>query len=277
MTNVHASATISSDVELGEGVEIGPRCEIEGPVRLGDGVRLIGNVYLRGPLAIGAGTIIYPFACIGFPGQDVKFKPGDPTPGVQIGEYCTLREHITIHAATKPDHPTVIGNRVFMMVNAHVGHDSVVGNDVIMVNNSCLAGHTTIYDRVTLSGLTAVHQFCRVGRLAFIGGGAVASCDVPPFATLSHRNIIGTINIVGMRRNGFDNTEITAIRQAYRLAFHGKAHSRTHLLELLDGLGEQSKAVAELAEFVRTARKPLCRMPRTTEDHETAVDTAAMP
>lgn len=270
MTSVHPSATVGAQVELGEGVEIGPRCEIDGAVRLGDGVRVLGNVYLRGPLTIGAGTIIYPFACIGFPGQDVKFKPGDPTPGVVIGENCTLREHITIHAATKPEHPTTIGNRVFMMVNAHVGHDSVVGNDVIMVNNSCLAGHTVVYDRVTLSGLTAVHQFCRVGRFAFISGGAVASCEVPPFATISHRNIIGSINIVGMRRNGFSNDEITAVRQAYRQGFHGKTLTRTQLLEVLDGMGEQSEAVAELAEFVRTAKRPLCRMPRTSEEEEDA-------
>lgn len=275
MTSVHPSASVGPDVQLGQDVEIGPRCEIDGPVTLGDGVRLMGNVYLRGPLTIGAGTIIYPFACIGFPGQDVKFKPGDPTPGVVIGENCTLREHITIHAATKPEQPTTLGNRVFMMVNAHVGHDSVVGNDVIMVNNSCLAGHTVIYDRVTLSGLTAVHQFCRVGRFAFIGGGAVASCDVPPFATLSHRNIIGTINIVGMRRNGFDNAEITAVRKAYRVGFHGKSLAKAQLLEVLDGLASESRAVAELAEFVRTAKKPLCRMPRTSEDQEIALDAAA--
>ncbi|MCL4220452.1 MAG: acyl-ACP--UDP-N-acetylglucosamine O-acyltransferase [Phycisphaerales bacterium] len=275
MSSVHPSASVGSEVQLGEGVEIGPRCEIDGPVTLGAGVRLLGNIYLRGPVTIGAGTIIYPFACIGFPGQDVKFKPGDPTPGVVIGENCTLREHITIHAATRPEHPTTIGNRVFMMVNAHVGHDAIVGNDVIMVNNSCLAGHTVVYDRVTMSGLTAVHQFCRVGRFAFLSGGAVASCEVPPFATISHRNIIGSINVVGMRRNGFDNAEITAVRQAYRQAFHGKTLTRAQLLEVLDGMGVHSKAVAELAEFVRTAKRPLCRMPRTSEESEAALDAAA--
>ncbi|KAA0214269.1 MAG: acyl-ACP--UDP-N-acetylglucosamine O-acyltransferase [Leptolyngbya sp. PLA3] len=272
MTSVHPSADVGSQVQLGEGVEIGPRCEIDGPVTLGDGVRVLGNVYLRGPLTIGANTIIYPFTCIGFPGQDVKFKPGDPTPGVVVGENCTLREHVTIHAATKPERPTTIGNRVFMMVNTHVGHDAVVGNDVIMVNNSCLAGHTVVYDKVTLSGLSAVHQFCRVGRFAFIGGGAVASCDVPPFATLSVRNIIGSINVVGMRRHGFDNAEITAIRRAYRLGFHGKSLARAPLLELLDGMAADSKAVAELAEFVRTAKRPLCRMPRKSVDSEVSMD-----
>lgn len=275
MTSVHPSASVGPEVELGQGVEIGPRCEIAGPVRLGDGVRILGNVYLRGPLTIGAGTIIYPFACIGFPAQDVKFKPGDPTPGVQIGENCTLREHITIHAATKPDHPTIIGNRVFMMVNSHVGHDAVVGHDVTLVNNACLAGHALVQDRATLSGNTAVHQFCRVGRLAFISGGVATSCDVPPFSVISNRNTIGSINVIGLRRSGMSNAEITAVRQAYRLAFHGKMLSRARLLEVLDELASGSQAVAELAEFVRTAKRPLCRMPRKREREEVALDAAA--
>lgn len=275
MTNVHPSASVGPEVQLGEGVEIGPRCEIHGRVTLGDGVRLIGNAYLSGPLTVGAGTIIYPFACIGFPGQDVKFKPGDPTPGVSIGENCTLREHITIHAATKPDHPTIIGNRVFMMINSHVGHDSVVGNDVIMVNNACLAGHTLVQDRATLSGNCAVHQFCRIGRLAFVSGLAAVSCDAPPFSIISVRNTIGSINIIGLRRNGFSNEEITAVRQAYRLAFHGKALTKTQRIQVLDELATESKAVAELAEFVRTAKKPLCRMRRKGEEQEVALDAAA--
>jgi len=269
MTSVHTSATLGDEVELGQDVEIGPNCSIEGPVRLGDGVRLVGNVYLRGPLTVGAGTIIYPFACLGFPAQDIKFKLGDPTPGVSIGTDCIIREHATVHAATHQEHPTTIGDRVFMMVGAHVGHDALVGNDVVLVNNACLAGHTVVSDRVTFSGLTALHQFCRAGRFAFISGGAVASCDVPPFAIISTRNTIGSVNIIGMRRAGLSNSEITSVRRAYREVFK-KVIPRKEMEQRLDELARDSALVAELAEFVKTAKRPLCRMARHSQ--ETASD-----
>ncbi|MBX3322784.1 MAG: acyl-ACP--UDP-N-acetylglucosamine O-acyltransferase [Phycisphaeraceae bacterium] len=260
MAFVHPTASIGSDVELGNNVHVGPACNLEGRVRLGDDVHLVGNVYLRGPLTIGPGTTIYPFACIGFPGQDVKFKIGDPTPGVVIGRNCTLREHVTIHAATHATLPTTIGDRVFMMVNSHAGHDAQVGSDVVFVNNASLGGHSIIADRVTLSGHSAVHQFVRVGRLAFISGCLGVSCDVPPFCVAYDTNRIASINRIGMRRAGMSVDEITATRRAFRAVFR-RVVSRTEMLATLDALAASSPAVAEIAEFVRTAKRPICGGP----------------
>lgn len=257
MAFIHPSAVISDETELGENVEIGPRCTLAGRVRLGDGVRLLGDVYVQGPVTIGADTIVYPFACLGFPGQDVKFKPGDPTPGVVVGSNCTLREHVTIHSATHKEIPTTIGDRVFMMVNAHAAHDTRVGNDVTMVNNSCLGGHVTVADRVTLGGSAAVHQFVRVGRLAFIGGLVPATCDVPPFALLGYKNEISSLNLIGMRRAGYSNDEITLTRRAYREVFRTTV-PRERMLEILDEIGSNCAPVAEIAAFIRTATRPLC-------------------
>lgn len=259
MAIVHPTSHLGPDVTLEDGVEIGPFCSIEGPVHLARGVRLIGNVYLRGPLTIGQGTIIYPFACIGFPAQDVKFKPGDPTSGVRIGEHCTLREHTSIHAATH-ETPTTIGDRVFMMVNAHIGHDVLVGSDVIMVNNSSIGGHAVVADRVTISGHSAVHQFVRVGRFAFLSGCLGISCDVPPFCMVYETNRMAGINRIGMKRAGFAPDEITRVRRAFRDVFR-RTLDRPTMLAHLDEQALESPAVGEIAQFVRSAKRPICGGP----------------
>ncbi len=257
MPQIHPSSTVGPEVELGEGIEIGPRCTVSGRVRLGDGVRLIGDVYLNGPLTVGPGTTVYPFACIGFPPQDVKFKLGDPTPGVVVGANCTIREHVTVHAATHPTDPTTIGDRVFMMVNAHAGHDVQMGNDVVLVNNTSLGGHCIVGDRVTLGGHTAIHQFVRVGRFAFLSGGLAATCDVPPFSLMARRNEVSSVNVIGMRRNGFSNDEITGTRLAFRKVFRNTLQ-RTEMLAILDDIGQDCAPVAEVAEFIRNAKRPIC-------------------
>jgi len=257
MAEIHPSALVGKEVELGEHVEIGPRCTVKGAVKLGDGVRLVGDVYLQGPLTIGAGTIVYPFACLGFPPQDIKFKLGDPTPGVVIGKNCTIREHVTIHAATHAEIPTTVGDRVFMMINAHAGHDARIGSDVILVNNVSLGGHTVVEDRVTLSGNCAIHQFVRIGKFAFIGGLVALTCDVPPFALIANKNEFTSINVIGMRRAGFSNEAITATRRAFREAFRTTL-PREQILEILDRIGAGCEPVADIAAFVRSAKRPIC-------------------
>src|SRR6516164_6635514 len=161
MNSIHPTAVVSKECELGDGVNIGPNCIITGQVQLGAGVRLIGNVYISGPVSIGDGTTVYPFACIGFPGQDFKFKLGDPTGGVVVGKNTILREHVTIHAATKADRPTTIGDNVLMMCSSHVGHDATVCNRAILVNGSALGGHSVVGEAATLSAHSELHQFGR--------------------------------------------------------------------------------------------------------------------
>ena len=216
MPVIHPTASVAREAQLAESVEIGPFCVLTGAVRLGAGVRLIGNVYLNGPVAIGEGTTVYPFACIGFPPQDVKFKLGDATAGVIVGQNGLIREHATIHSASNDQTPTTVGDRVFMMVNTHLGHDAKVGNNVVMVNNSAVGGHGQLYDNATLGGGALVHQFCRVGRLAMISGGVAVSVDVPPFCISDERNRIKGINVVGLRRAGFARQHITDVRLAFR-------------------------------------------------------------
>lgn len=256
MPIVHPTAIVDERAQLGEGVEIGPYCMVSGEVTLGAGVRLLARVSLQGPLTIGAGTVVYPNACLGFEPQDYKFKPGAQTAGVTIGENCLIRENVTVHAATKMDRPTRIGNSVFLMVNAHVGHDSAVGDHAIMVNNTALAGHTELHERAIMSGASMLHQFGRIGRMAMCSGGSILTNDVPPFCMTAQRNMLVGLNLVGMRRSGMPREEIDAVRRAYREVFK-RNPPRAELLEQLKERGEQSPAVRLMYEFVSSTRRSI--------------------
>ncbi|GIW74425.1 MAG: acyl-[acyl-carrier-protein]--UDP-N-acetylglucosamine O-acyltransferase [Phycisphaerales bacterium] len=258
---IHASAWVDPQARLDEGVVVGPRCHVGAQVHLMAGVQLMAGVHVEGPTVIGAGTTVYPYAVIGMPGQDFKFKPGDPTPGVAIGPGCVIREHVTIHAATRPEHPTTIGRGCYLMVASHVGHDCVVGDHVVMVNSALLAGHVTVGDRAILSGNTAVHQFCRVGRLAMISGGVATSMDVPPFCLCDQINTTNALNLVGLRRAGVPRESIDRLRLAFRTVF-GKNLLRGEMLERLAEVGQGDAYVAELAEFIATSSRGVGRSPQ---------------
>ncbi len=253
---VHPSAIVSEDSVLAPTAVVGPGCVLHGKVTLADNVRLIGGVHLSGPIGIGAGTTVYPFACLGFPAQDYKIKPGDPTGGVVIGSSCIIREHVTVHAATKQDVPTIIGDGVFMMVGSHAAHDVKVGNHVVMVNAVALGGHAQIGERVNMGGHSVVHQFCRVGRAAMIGGNATVTTDVPPFCVLIERNLLQGLNVVGLRRSGVPRDQITMLRAAYREVIRVK-RTKEDIVEGLLRIGGDNPLIAEIIEFYKTSRRTI--------------------
>lgn len=257
MPSIHPTASVSPEAELAPDVEIGPFCCLTGKVKLAAGVRLMGNNYIAGPATIGAGTMVYPFACIGFPPQDVKFKPGDRTAGVVIGAGGQIREHATIHAASNDHTPTTVGDKVFMMVNTHLGHDVQVGNNVVMVNNSAVGGHGQIADNVTLGGGALIHQFVRVGRLCFLAGGVRVSCDVPPFCLADEGNRIKALNQVGLRRSGMPREHITELRRAFRDVLR-PVMRRDEMLRTLEDRARNCPPIAELAAFIAAAKRPIC-------------------
>jgi UDP-N-acetylglucosamine acyltransferase len=266
MPKIHATAIVSEEAVLADDVEVGPFCILEGKITLGAGVRLMSHVNLFGPIEIGSGTLVYPGACLGFPGQDFKFKPGMATLGVKIGSDCIIREHVTVHAATKPDRPTTIGDRVFMMVHSHAGHDSIVRDDAILVNGSMLAGHTEVETRAIVSGNVAVHQFNRVGKLAMISGMSVISLDAPPFGVITGRNTLRGVNIIGMKRNGYSSKDINAVRRAYR-EFLIKPCSREQTLAGLREGAAECPALEEIAVFIEKSKRGIARGTRSLMDH----------
>lgn len=251
---IHPSAVVSEDARLAPGVQIGPGCVLDGPVVLEQGVRLIAGVFITGPAVIGARTIVYPGACLGFGAQDYKVKPGDPTPGVRIGADCLIREHVTVHAATKPDRPTTIGDHVFMMVGSHAGHDCQVGARTILVNRVELAGHVEVGEKANLSAHVLVHQFCRIGRMAMVSGNASFVQDLPPFCLGAERSLLHGINVVGLRRAGVAREDITLLRAAYRDAIR-VLRSRSDIIDALRRIGEGNPLIDEVTEFYRTSKR----------------------
>jgi UDP-N-acetylglucosamine acyltransferase len=253
---VHPSAVLQGEIDLAPGVVIGPHCVLTGRVKLAEGVRLVSHVCIQGPVQIGANTRIHPFTSIGFTPQDVKWKDDHVTAGVRIGADTQIRENVTLHAASKPDQPTSIGDRCFLMVGCHLGHDAKIGNDVILVNNVLLAGHSEVGDKATLGGAAAVHQFTRVGRMAFISGMTAVAMDVPPFCMSAERNHIHGINLVGLRRNGVSRDEITLVRKAFRKAFRPTL-PRKEQIQILEEIGRESPIVTEMADFVKAAKRSI--------------------
>lgn len=253
---IHPSAVVSDEAELGPGVSIGPGCVLLGRVVLRENVRLIAGVHLNGPITIGAGTIVWPGACLGFSAQDYKVKPDDPTPGVEIGAGCLIREHVTVHAPTRQDRPTRIGDHVFMMVGAHAAHDVQVGNHCVLVNNIALAGHVELGERVTMGGHSVLHQFCRAGRLSMLGGNATLTCDVPPFCLAVERNTLHGLNVVGLRRNGVSRDDITLLRTAFRDVLCA-TRAKAQIVDGLRALGPDNPLLNELVAFYSTSKRTI--------------------
>lgn len=259
MANIHPSATIDPKAQIAADVEIGPGCVIQGQVTIEAGCRLIGNVYLQGPVTLGNNNTLYPFVCIGFEPQSLK--PSDTPHGVVIGNNNVLRESVTIHRASQDDRPTTVGNDNFLMTNAHVGHDVVMGNQCVLASGALLGGHVIVEDQVNLGGNSAVHQFCRLGRMSFLGGVSALMKDLPPFAIASGVNQVIGVNLVGLRRSGVERPAIDAVNQAFRTLYLSR-HTTPVAVDLIEQTASQNgpgaPMLTEIIEFIRGSTRGLC-------------------
>jgi UDP-N-acetylglucosamine acyltransferase len=214
----HPLSVVSSQARIGRHVRIGPFCVVEPDVTIGDGCTLQSHVVLRNGITLGAGNLVCEGAVLGGLPQHVHAsqRPGR----VVIGSGNTIRENVTIHRALEEDQSTTVGDNNLLMVNAHVAHDCHVGNHVIVANNTMLAGHIEVADRAYLSGAVAVHQFCRIGSLAMVGGQAHVNQDVPPYVTVDGESscVVG-VNQIGLRRAGFTPGDVRRLKEAYRVIY----------------------------------------------------------
>ncbi|HYE01634.1 MAG TPA: acyl-ACP--UDP-N-acetylglucosamine O-acyltransferase [Phycisphaerales bacterium] len=275
MPEIHPTSMVGPECELAGDARVGPYCVLTGAVRLGPGVRLLGNVYLNGPVTIGAGTIVYPFACVGYEPQDYKFGPGQRSAGVVVGERCIIREHATVHSASNEQTPTRIGDRVFMMVGSHVAHDCTIGNDVVMVNGAAAGGHATVGDRAVLGGNAMIHQHCRIGRLVMMSGDCAVTLDVPPFCMVHERNRVGGLNLVGLRRGGIPRAQISLLSKAFREVLR-RPVPRDVAVARLRELGAECPPAVELAEFIESSVRGIVPgMGKAPRGSRTAAATAA--
>ncbi|QEG28228.1 Acyl-[acyl-carrier-protein]--UDP-N-acetylglucosamine O-acyltransferase [Gemmata obscuriglobus] len=270
LPHVHPTAIVSPEANLLPDVKIGPYTIIEGPVTLGPGCVIGPHVQLIGPLTMGANNEVGAGSVLGGAPQHLGYK-GEVT-AVEIGSGNIFREHVTIHrgmpvGAGPGTGVTRIGDRGFFMAGAHIAHDCVVGNDVILANAALLGGHVTVGDRAFISGNSAVHQFCRVGRLAFLSGASGSSKDIPPFWVMQDVNYVRGLNLIGMRRAGIPPAERTAIRKAYRIIYMTRpALPLSAALARIEAEVGEFPAVQELVEFIRTSKRGICGAHRLASD-----------
>lgn len=254
-TKIHPTAIIGEGVEIGQGVEIGPYCIIEGEVKIGDETTIKSHSTIKGIVTIGERNTIFSYCSIGEEPQDFSYK-GERTK-VEIGDKNTLREYVSIHRGTlKQDGLTKVGNSNYLMAYVHLGHDVIIGNNILMANNTNLAGHVEVGDKVILSGGTLISQFVRIGRSAYIGGASGIHKDIPPFCTaLGNRVRLKGINIIGLKRSGHARKDIAEAVEFYR-DMEASSFSPRAFVDQVDKNDEIQKntIVKELIDFVNSSK-----------------------
>jgi len=259
MAGVHPSAIVADTARIGKDVSIGAFCTVGPDVDIGDGVVLHSHVVVEGHTRIGAGTSVFPFAVIGGPPQDTSYR--DEETAVEIGSNCIIREHVTVHRGTARGRGlTSIGNDCFLMATAHVAHDCEIGNHVVLVNYAGLAGHASIGDHVIISGMSGVQQRARIGAHAFIGALSIVAADVIPYAAaVGPRAELAGLNIVGLKRRGFDRPTIHALRAAYQAIFNGVGTLAERVQSVATDFSDFAQ-VMEIVDFIRAGGdRPLCK------------------
>jgi UDP-N-acetylglucosamine acyltransferase len=248
---IHSSAIVASGARVGTGVKIGPCAVIEEDVVLGDGCEIAAHAVIKRHTRMGARNRVAEHAVIGGDPQDLKFSAGTHS-YAEIGDDNVFREGVTIHRGSREGGRTRIGNRCFLMAYAHIAHDCVVGDQVVMVNHAGISGEAIVQDGAFLSGFVGVHQFCRIGRLAMIGGLTKLVQDALPFCiTDGNPGRARGLNLTGLRRSGFARDEIAALKEAYRLLY-----VRAPLEEALARMkGMGSAAVTEFAGFIADSKR----------------------
>lgn len=261
-TNIHPTAVIDPAAKLGTDVSIGPYCVVGPHVELGDGVRLISHVAIDGRTRIGDRTVVYPFASLGHPPQDLKYK-GEPSELI-IGADNKIREQVTMNPGTEGGGMvTRVGNGGLFMVGVHIGHDCIVGNNVIFANNATLGGHVEVGDHAVLGGLCAVHQWVRIGAHAMIGGMSGVEADVIPYGLVKgERAFLAGLNLVGLERRGFSRDQIGALRNGFKRIFTAGEGTMAERMEAAAAEFADSELVAAVLDFLAKRGSRALTLPR---------------
>jgi UDP-N-acetylglucosamine acyltransferase len=254
---IHPTAIISKEAEIENGVNVGPYSIIEEKVRIRKGTNLIGHVVVQGRTEIGENCTISPFASIGGPPQDTTYKDDDTE--LIIGDNNIIKEYVTINRGTQHGGGiTKVGDDNFIMAYVHIAHDCHVGNNIIMANCATLAGHVEVDDFAIFAGLCAVHQFCRIGKYAFISGITGVPMDVPPFmiAAGSRAKLYG-LNVVGLERHNFTKEDIRKLKKAYKIIFRSSLPLSTSIKLIQEEL--EGEHIDELIAFIMSSQRGICR------------------
>jgi len=243
-------AVVDEKAEIRESVEIGPFCVIGPDVKIGPGCKLLNNVTILGHTTIGRDNIFFPNAVIGAAPQDLKYR-GAPTQ-LEIGDGNVFREAVTVHCGTeKGGGITRVGSSNLLMINSHLGHDVHLGSRCVISNNVMIAGHVVIGNNVSMMGLVGIHHFVSIGDYAYLGGAARIHHDVPPFVKVDGEDKIRALNTIGLKRAGFTDDDIQALKDAVRKIWFGRKKTFSQSLAEFDLMNGINPRVKELVEFLR--------------------------
>jgi UDP-N-acetylglucosamine acyltransferase len=255
MANIHPLALVEKNAKIGKNVTVEPFAVVKGTVTLEDNVVIKSHAYIDGYTTIGAGTVVWPNASIGTKAQDRKFK-GEKT-FVNIGKQCEIREFVTINSSCQENSAVKVGDRCLIMAYCHVAHNCEIGNDVIMANNSMLAGHVIVEDCAIIGGMTPVHQFCRIGCYAMVGGLSRISNDISPYTIgggIPYK--FGGLNIIGLKRHNFPLSVRKELSKVFKLIYRSNLHLDEALIRIEQEV-EMIKEVRHWIDFCRTSKRGL--------------------
>ncbi len=259
MLEIHPQASVAASAKLSEGVKIGAYAVVGENVELGAGCLVHGHAVVQGPSKFGKNNVFHAFSAVGGDPQDYTFR-GERTELV-AGDGNIFREYVTVSRGTqKGGGRTSLGDDNFLLAYSHIGHDCRVGSHTLFVNGATLAGHVTVEDFATVGAFSPVHQFCRIGRYAYIGAATVITQDVPPFSKIVTERETKSfgINSIGLEREGFSQERLDVLKRAYRLLLRSKLNTAQALAEMRKTLGD-SADVQELIQFIETAERGIVK------------------
>jgi UDP-N-acetylglucosamine acyltransferase len=253
---IHPTAIIHPKTQIASTCEIGPYCVIGEHVTLGENCKLHSHVVIDGYTTLGKDNQVFPFASLGLRTQDLKWKGG--VTRTEIGDHNSFREYVTVHSATSEGGATVVGSHNHFLASSHIAHDCQVGSHIIMSNAATLGGHVTVEDQAVIS-ISAVHQFCRIGRMSMIAGCSKVVQDVVPFMIVDGNPAeTRTINKIGLERNGLSEETQTALRQAYKILFREELSAPNALLKIEKELPPLPE-VQHLVQFIRASERGITK------------------
>jgi len=252
---IHPTAVIDPKAEIDGEVDIGPYVVIEGPVKIKRGTRVMAHAYLTGWTEIGADNEIHPGVVLGDAPQDKAYKGAETY--LKIGERNIFREYVQVHRGTVAGSTTIVGDDNFLMANSHVGHNCKLGNQIVIANGALLGGYVEVGNSVFISGNCVVHQFVRIGDYALMRGLSGTSRDVPPYAIVDWQHTVRGVNVVGLKRAGFDDRRVREIREAFRALFR-KGRNLSLAIKEIEERGRANDDVSALLEFIKSSKRGVC-------------------
>jgi UDP-N-acetylglucosamine acyltransferase len=253
--SIHPTAIIDSQAEIHPECEIGPYVVVEGPVKIRQGTRVLAHATIVGWTEIGEENEIHPGSILGGAPQDKAYSGAETY--LKIGSHNVFRELVQAHRGAAPGSSTVIGNDNYLMATSHVGHNCRLGDHIVIANGALLAGHVGVGDSAFISGNCVVHQFVRVGELSLMRGLSGASRDVPPYSIVDWQHTVRGVNSVGLKRAGFDERKIRALKDAFRVLFR-KGRNLSLAIRELEVRKDLTPEVLSLLEFVKSSKRGVC-------------------